>query len=141
MPDNDFDMYRNLQLHLDQFPIGFLATPTAIELKVLKHLFTEEEAIIAAKLNWSYDSLENIYNRVNDMEMSIEQLEQILSRMASKGTIKYKIVDSKRMYANIPLVVGIFEYQVNKITKEFLLDFEEYIMTAFGAELIGSKIF
>jgi ferredoxin len=74
------------------------------------------------------------------MEISIDQLEKILARMASKGIIKYKIVNSKRLYANIPLVVGIFEYQVNKITKEFLLDFEEYLMTAFGAELVGSKL-
>ncbi|MFX0038393.1 MAG: ATP-binding protein [Promethearchaeota archaeon] len=135
------DIYRNLQMHLDQFPIGLPATPTGIELKVLKHLFTEKEAIIATKLSWSYDSPESICNRIKEIEISIEELERILATMANKGTIKYQIVDGKRLYANLPLVVGIFEYQVNKITKEFLIDFEEYIMTAFGAELIGSKIF
>lgn len=134
------NIYRNLQLHLDQFPIGFPATTTGIELKVLKHLFTEKEAIIATKLSWSYDSSENILNQVNEMDVSIEQMEQILANMASKGTIKYKIENGKRLYANIPLAVGIFEYQVNKITKEFLIDFNEYLMTAFGAELMGTKI-
>jgi ferredoxin len=141
MPDEDFDVYRNLQLHLDQFPIGFPSTPTEIEIKILKHLFTEKEAIIATKLSWSYDLPEKVYDRVMDMEISLEQLEKMLAGMASKGTIKYKIENGKRLYANIPLVVGIFEYQVNKITKEFLIDFEEYLMTAFGAELIGTKLF
>ncbi|MFX0001785.1 MAG: ATP-binding protein [Candidatus Hodarchaeota archaeon] len=141
MPSDNFDKYRNLQKHLDQFPVGFPATTTSIELKVLKHLFSEQEAIVATKLSWSYDSPEMIYTRIKDIEVSIVQLEKILADMASKGTIKYKIINSKRLYANIPLVVGIFEYQVNKITKEFLIDFEEYLMTAFGAELVGSKIF
>ncbi|UCC19027.1 MAG: 4Fe-4S binding protein [Promethearchaeota archaeon] len=140
MPDADFDTYRNLQLHLDQFPIGFPATPTGIELKVLKHLFTEKEAIIATKLSWTYDNPENIYNRIDEIEISVEQLEEMLASMASKGTIKYKIENGKRVYANIPLAVGMFEYQVNKITKEFLIDFEEYLMSAFGAELVGSKL-
>jgi ferredoxin len=135
------NVYRNLQIHLDQFPIGFPATPTGIELKVLKHLFTEDEAIIATKLSWSFASPDNIHNQLKNLDISIEELEEMLSIMASKGTIKYKIVDDKKIYANLPLVVGIFEYQVNKMTKEFLLDFEEYIMTAFGAELIGSKLF
>ncbi|MFW9878748.1 MAG: ATP-binding protein [Candidatus Thorarchaeota archaeon] len=141
MPETDFDKYRNLQLHLDQFPIGFPATPTGIELKVLKHFFTENEAIIATKLSWTYDNLENIYNKISEIEISLDQLEKILVNMASKGTIKYKIKNGKREYANIPLIVGIFEYQVNKMKKEILLDVEEYIMSAFGAELIGSKIF
>jgi len=141
MLDDKIDIYRELQLHLDQFPIGFPATPTGIELKVLKHLFTEKEAIIATKLNWSYNSPENIYSRDKSLEVSFKKLEEMLATMASKGTIKYKIINGKKLYANIPLVVGIFEYQVNKLTKEFLIDFEEYLMTAFGAELIGSKLF
>ena len=60
--------------------------------------------------------------------------------MASKGTIKYKVENNKKLYANIPLVVGIYEYQVNKLTKEFLEDFDEYLLTVFGAELLGTKI-
>ena len=141
MINEELDIYRHLQKHLDQFPIGYPATTTGIELKVLKHLFTEKEAIIATKLSWSYDPLENIYLRVKDVEISSEQLELILNDMVNKGTIKYKIENGKKLYANIPLVVGMFEYQVNKLTKEFLEDFEEYLMTSFGAELVGTKIF
>ncbi len=134
------DIYRNLQLHLDQFSIGFPATPTGIELKVLKHLFTEKEAIIATKLSWSYETSDNIHKQVKNLDISIRELEEILAGMASKGTIKYKIINDKRVYANLPLVVGIFEYQVNKLTKEFFEDFDEYLISAFGAELLGTKI-
>ena len=124
MINDELDIYRYLQKHLDKFPIGFPATSTGIELKVLKHLFTEKEAVIASKLSWTYDSPLDIHSRLTDQDISVKQLEQLLAGMASKGTIKYKIENSKKLYANIPLVVGIFEYQVNKITKEFLEDFD-----------------
>jgi ferredoxin len=134
------DIFRSLQKHLDQFPIGLPATPTGIEIKVLKHLFTEEEAVLATELSWEYVPLEKIYDRIDGKGFSVESLESFLERMIKKGTIKYKIVDGKKVYANIPLVVGIFEYQVNKLTKEFFEDFDEYLISAFGAELLGTKI-
>lgn len=140
MSDENLEVYRDLQVHLDQFPIGFPATSTGIELKVLKHIFTEKEAVIAAKLSWDYKTLEGIYNQINSPEMSINELEQILDNMVKKGTTNFKEENNTKSYANAPLVVGIFEYQVNKLTKEFLEDFSEYLITAFGAELLGTKI-
>ncbi len=134
------EIFRSLQIHLDQFPIGLPATPSGIEIKVLKHLFTEEEAVIATKLTWEYDSLEKIFDRLDEKNISTEILESLLKSMSNKGTIKYKIEEGKRVYANIPLVVGIFEYQVNKLTKEFFEDFDKYLISAFGAELLGTKI-
>jgi len=140
MTDTEQDIYQDLQKHLDQFPIGFPASMSGVELRMLKHLFTEKEAFIATKLSWDYDTLENIYSRFNDGEISIEYLEQTLDSMIKKGLIKYKKEDGKRLYANIPLVVGIYEYQVDKVTLEFLEAFEEYLVTTFGAELLGTKI-
>ena len=141
MTEKISNIYRSLQLHLDQFPIGLPATKSSIELKVLRHVFTEEEALLATKLDWSYKTLEEIYENVKNEEIWIESLEEILENMVKKGTIKYKFDNDKKLYKNIPLVVGIFEYQVNKLTKEFLNDFEEYLLTAFGAEVLGTKIF
>jgi len=140
MVASEQNVYQNLQKHLDQFPIGFPPSTSGVELKILKHLFTEEEAFIATKLGWEYDILDNIYKRLSDGEISIENLEQTLDSMIKKGLIKYKKENDKILYANIPLVVGIYEYQVNKATLEFLKDFDEYLVTTFGAELLGTKI-
>jgi electron transport complex protein RnfB len=136
----EMEIYRDLQLYLDKFPVGFPPAVSGIELKVLKHLFTKEEALIATKTTWSYESVEKIYERLGNKSISIEQLNKTLKNMAKKGTIKYKLENNKRLYANIPLVVGIYEYQVNKLTKEFVEDFEEYLLSTFGAELLGTKI-
>jgi len=39
-------IYRNLQLHLDNFPIGFPATESGVEIEILKFFFTPLEAMI-----------------------------------------------------------------------------------------------
>ena len=44
MTKND-DIYRNLQKHLNRQPVGYPKTISGVELKVLKHIFTEEEAL------------------------------------------------------------------------------------------------
>ena len=35
----DVDIYRKLQEHLDKYAVGFPATKSGVEIKVLKHLF------------------------------------------------------------------------------------------------------
>jgi len=42
MTEETQDLYRNLQIHLDQFPIGFPATKSGVELRILKYLFNDE---------------------------------------------------------------------------------------------------
>ncbi len=38
MSEKDLEIYRELQKHLDGMPVGFPATESGVELKVLKHL-------------------------------------------------------------------------------------------------------
>ena len=45
------EVYQKLQRHLDQHPIPFPATKSKVELKLLRSLFTEEEAEIALQLS------------------------------------------------------------------------------------------
>ncbi len=91
MIESDFAIYRNLQIHLDQFPIGLPATKSGIELKVLKHVFTEEEAFVATKLDWSYKTLDKIYEIINK-DITLQSLKETLENMVKKGTIKYKVI-------------------------------------------------
>jgi len=47
----DTDVYRRLQQHLDAMPVGFPATASGIELRILRRLFTPEEAEVALCLS------------------------------------------------------------------------------------------
>ena len=63
MNEENFDIYRELQQHLDKMPIGYPSTESGIELKILKHLFSPEEAKIATKLQFQPEPLKNIYRK------------------------------------------------------------------------------
>jgi len=133
------EIYHDLQKHLDQFPIGYPATKSGVEIRVLKHLFIPKEAEIATKLKWSYETVENIYNIIETPKISLDELEKILDTMVSKGLINFKREGDKKHYAIIPLIVGIYENQINKLTKEFIEDFDQYKDNEFALEIISTK--
>lgn len=133
------DVYRRLQEHFDGFPMRFPATESGVEIRVLKHLFTPEEAEIALALNCgypgafdTYEALEVIYDRIKHHGYSIDEVEKLLDSMAAKGSIMGYTLDGSKIYANALLVVGIYEFQVNKLTKEFQQDLDQYWKEAWG---------
>ena len=81
------DVYRRLQQHLDQMPVGFPATESGVELRVLEHLFTPEEAEIALHLSAFPEPVEKIHARARKQDMGLEQLQAILEDLAARGTI------------------------------------------------------
>ena len=48
---NHGDIYRKLRIEINKLPVPFSETASGVELKLLKHLFTPEEAEIALNLN------------------------------------------------------------------------------------------
>ncbi len=138
------DVHRELQKHLDKMPIGYPPTESGVEIRVLKHLFTPEEAQLALKLNFQVEPLIQIYKKVESDGTSIEGLEQMLDDMYFKGLInrwKQKFDDGEvKHYSNAFLVVGMFEYQLGKLTKEFVEDFHEYLEEAFFEDSMAAGI-
>ena len=50
------DVYERLAKHLDNLPAGFPATDTGVELRILKRLFTPQEAEVALGLTMMLES-------------------------------------------------------------------------------------
>ena len=140
MKTEEIRIYRKLQEHLDKLPIGFPATKSGVELKLLHYLFTTEEAKVATKLNLAYEPLSMIYKRIDDANISIEELERLLDNSVKKGAIHYKKKGDEKLYANAMLIIGIFEYQVNKLTMEFMDLMNQYGQEVFDVELFRTKI-
>ena len=144
MNDISKDIYRKLQEHLDTMPVGFPATKSGVEIRVLKHLFTPEYAEIALKLKFQPEPLKKIYRRFKKSGMQLEELERNLDDMFFKGLINRgskDIGDSiEKYYAAAALAVGMYEYQVGKLTKEFYTDHEQYVDEAFIDEYNSSGI-
>jgi NAD-dependent dihydropyrimidine dehydrogenase PreA subunit len=137
--------YRKLQQHLDTLPIGFPATESGVEIRILKFLFSPMEAEIALNMRYIPEPIKKIYRRVKKLGITPDELEQILERMFINGGIrkarwKKEEGEDEILYQNSPLAVGMFEYQVNRITKEFYEDFEQYMEEAFRNEFTSTKI-
>jgi NAD-dependent dihydropyrimidine dehydrogenase PreA subunit len=143
MNEENFDIYRELQQHLDKMPIGYPSTESGIEIKILKHLFSPEEAKIVTKLQFQPEPLKTIHRRLRK-SYSIEDIERKLDGMYQKGTInrgKRKEGDSEtKYYASAPLVVGMFEYQLKKLTEDFIEDVNQYFKEGFWEEFNRTRI-
>ncbi len=111
-----------------------------MEIRLLKYFFAPEEAKIATKLKFSYETLDEIYQRAKDLSISIKELENILDNMVKKGSIKFKKEDDKKYYGNDILVMGMYEHQVNRLTKDFVENIFQYIDEAFAIEFVGTRI-
>jgi len=140
MEQND-QVYIKLQKHLDNQAVVFPATKTGVEIRILKHIFTPEEAEIASFLSYKFEPLKIIYSRVEHLVESPEELEKILDRIQKKGGIEFKIKNGKKHYYNAPLVVGMYEFQTDRLTPEFIKDFNDYTSDkSFGIEFLSTEL-
>ena len=133
------DIYRELQKHLDTMPVGYPATATGVEVRLLKSLFTPEQARIALGLDYTFRNVAQIRQYLQESELSVEDLESRLEEMANKGITFAKILDGVKVYASMPFVVGMLESQVHRLTLGLLKDVDEYFREKYAAEYFGSK--
>ena len=138
--NTESQVYRDLQEHLDRLPIGYPSTESGVEIRILKHLFTPVEAKVATQLSMIPEPLNRIYERVEKAGMSMEELEQVLDQMADKRAILKSTKGDEKYYGNAMLVFGMFEFQLERLTKEFVEDLLQYFDEAFGKELYRTKI-
>ena len=140
MAQND-QVYIKLQKHLDSQPVGFPATRSGVEIKILKHIFTPEEAEIVSFLSYKSEPLKTIFGKVGHLVESLEELEKIIDRIQKKGGIESKIKNGSKKYCCAPLVVGMYELQLGRLTPEFIKDFNEYTSDIkFGLEFLSTEL-
>jgi Pyruvate/2-oxoacid:ferredoxin oxidoreductase delta subunit len=134
------DIYRQLQRHLDQSPVPFPETESGVEISLLKQLFDETEASIALKLSAIPESLGRIYGRFKEGEITKGLLQTKLDGLLEKGAI-YAIPHKKkgRLYQKAPLAVGMYELQVDRMTKELAEDYFQYEDEGFAEAFIEVK--
>lgn len=139
-PDND--VYRKLRQQIDKMPVGMPTTDSGVEIRILKHLFTPNEAKIALHLNIFPEPVERIYHRIikTDQNVTIEELEEVLDRLVLKGSILCDEKDGKRLYSYALFAVGMHEFQVDRLTEEFYESCVEYIQGEFRKEITRTNI-
>jgi len=135
------DVYSRLREHLDVMPVGFPATESGVELSILRRLFTEEEAEAALLLSALPESLARIHRRAHGRWTAAE-LEALLDSLAAKGAVMGGHGQSrgkKKAWSKAMLAVGMYEFQVDRITPELQRDMERYIAEGFAGAFLGPK--
>jgi len=118
------DVYQDLAKHLDDLPAGFPPTESGVEIRILKRLFTPQEASIAVGLSMMPEPVSVLAER---LDMDETRLAPILEHMSKKGLIFSQHKGGQDLYMAAQFVVGIWEYHVNDLDKELIQDVNEYL--------------
>ena len=125
-------IYQNLADHLEQLPGGFISSDTKADQRLLQRLFTLEEAKLAVHLTLDRETVQAIASRAG---FPVDETEERLKEMSTKGLI-FSILpeDSPALYQAVPFVIGIFEFQVNNLSKGLVRDLAYYWRARSGSD-------
>lgn len=121
------DIYKKLAEHLDELPGGFPPTESGVELKILRKLFTPEEAEIAVHTTLIPEEAKIIAKRAGWPE---EEAASVLDRMGRTGLLLFvERPGHPTLFMAAQYVIGIWEYHVNTLDRELVDYMEEYVPT------------
>jgi ferredoxin len=136
---SDNSIYRLLQRHLDKQAVGFPSAWSGADIRLLKRLFTPDEAKAALHLTYKPEPTVTIIGRAVQ-EFSAEETKRLLDSMFMKGAIGWKEKDGTDHWCVLPLVVGMYEGQDGDPSPEYLEDTDAYFKTlSFGRSFLSVK--
>lgn len=124
------DVYRKLARRLDGLPNGFPPTPDGLELRILRKIFSEEDAAWALKLKPIPETAATVARR---LRLPVAEVQERLDGMASRGQIASFTMGGVIHYALAPFIIGIYEFQLNRLDRELAELFEAYAPTLLAA--------
>lgn len=130
-----FDVYSKLARVLDELPNGFPATESGVEIKILKKIFTPEQAELYCDLTLKFETAEQVADRTG---RPLEGLGRKLMSMALGGQIMTVKSGPVRLFRMLPWVFGIYEYQLSRIDEE-LAELVDSYWSSFGKEFFSKK--
>jgi len=125
------DLYKRLAKHLDDLPGGFPHTESGVEIRILRRLFTPEDGELALHLTLIPEEPRVVARRART---PVDEATRRLEEMNKKGLIMGVQRKGKPpLYMALQFVVGFWEAQVNKLSRELVEDFEEYLPSLIDA--------
>jgi Na+-translocating ferredoxin:NAD+ oxidoreductase subunit B len=122
--DETLKIYQSLADHLDRLPEGFPKTPTGVELRILRRLFTSEQAALAQFVTLKPEPAEAIASRAgSEVEATTRKLEE----MSSHGLIFRLRKGEQVLYMAAQFLIGIWEFHVNDLDVDLIRDVNEYL--------------
>jgi Na+-translocating ferredoxin:NAD+ oxidoreductase subunit B len=120
------DVYARLADALDKLPHGFPATPDGIEIEILQRIFTPEDAAMALRLKPIPETARQVARR---LRRPADEVTATLDAMCERGQIFSLWQRGRRYYGLAPFIVGIYEFQLERLDREMAELFERYAPT------------
>src|SRR5512147_756643 len=98
------DPYAQLASALDRLPNGFPRTAGGVELRILKKIFSPEEAALAAQLSHKKETAAEIAGRIG---RPIEEITRQLIPLVKRELLWCDRQDGRAVFRLAPFVVGI----------------------------------
>jgi Na+-translocating ferredoxin:NAD+ oxidoreductase subunit B len=120
------EIYRKLASHLDSLPGGYPSTESGVELRILRRLFSLDDAELAVHVSLIPEEARVIARRAG---ISREEAANRLEAMSRKGLV-YELPSKQGgapQYAAAQFVIGIWEFSLNRLDTELIRDVEEYM--------------
>jgi Na+-translocating ferredoxin:NAD+ oxidoreductase subunit B len=128
----DPEVYHHLAKRLDSLPNRFPATKSGVELRLLRKLFTLEEALLAGVMRLEPEPVAGIAGRAG---VEPKEARNTLKAMAAKGLIDIRRGEGEFGFALKPFVVGFYESQLPQMDDEMAALFEQYFGETRGGVL------
>jgi NAD-dependent dihydropyrimidine dehydrogenase PreA subunit/predicted transcriptional regulator len=128
------EIYVKLRDYINNNSIGFPGTSSGVELKILKRLFSTEDAETVLKLKPSQEreTVDQIAKRTGLDKNLVEKELELLSK---KGLVFRIRRDNTTIYNLAPFMIGLYEYSVEKIDEDLAQLYREYFDTKFLFQL------
>ena len=159
--DKSVDVYERLADAMEALPAGFTRTPSRLEIKLLKLVFTPEEALVAGTLSRKPETAADIAERVGlpEDEVTVLLESMIPRRMVRADTLALETgvkglgkveakpgqrpkAESVKRYRASPFLVGWYEsflQESKSTTKEFAEIYEQYVIEGGGEKVFSPR--
>lgn len=117
------EVYPELQRQLDRYFLGFPATESGIELRVLEKLFSGEDAETFLVMTLQAEAPQEIAARLG---RDPEELAARLDDMAERGLLFRSRTGKAVKYGAVPFLPGIWEFQLATMDRELAELLEQY---------------
>lgn len=121
----DDAIYRRLAGVLDTLPNGFPSTESGVEIRLLKNIFTPDQADLFCDLRLTFETTEEIAKRTGRPS---EGLERMLIGMSKGGQLFMVKLGKIRYFKMLPWVFGIYEFQGSRMDRELAELCAEYAL-------------
>ena len=129
------DVYERLAKVLDTLPNGFPSTDSGVEIRMLKKIFSPEEADLFCDMRLTFETAEQVAQRTG---RPLEGLLEKLITMGQRGQVWALQFGDAWYFKMLPWVFGIFEFQLPRLDKE-MAELADQYMHIYGMQFFANK--